>query len=62
MYVRHGIRYHDCGCPYSAPCACSPSLGIDLTDGDPVLNEGPIGIDLVTGEVELNIGGFDIPL
>lgn len=40
-----------------------PSLGIDVTDGDPVLNLGDgLGIDLATGELELDLGGFDIPL
>ena len=40
-----------------------PSLGFDVTDGDPVVNMGDgIGIDLDTGQVELDFGGFDIPL
>lgn len=40
-----------------------PSLGFDLTDGDPVMNMGGgIGIDLETGQPEMDIGGFDFPV
>lgn len=40
-----------------------PSLGIDVTDGDLVLNLGDgVGIDLDTGQVEADFGGIDVPM
>jgi hypothetical protein len=55
-----------CGTRGAALSAWVPGMafGIDVTDGDPVLDVGDgIGIDLMTGETELEIApGIDIPL
>lgn len=58
------VAYLACGCPVSGcVCGLGPSLGIDVTNGDPVVNLGDgLGIDLATGEVEVDLGGFDLPL
>ncbi len=41
-----------------------PDFGIDVTDGDPVINfGGGFGEDLRTGELEFEVApGIDIPL
>jgi hypothetical protein len=52
------------GASYGSTYDTGPSLGVDVTDGDPVLNlGGGIGEDLRTGEIEFEIlPGLDIPL
>lgn len=47
---------------YDSPFVPNP-IGIDVTDGDLVMNipGTDIGIDMDTGQPELNLGGFDIP-
>lgn len=68
-----------CGAYHEGPCSVMEELilleefegggrgrgriGIDVTDGDPVVDMGDgFGIDARTGELELDLGGFDIPL
>jgi hypothetical protein len=59
-----GPAFLACGCRVgNCLCDTGPSLGIDVTDGDLVMNLGDgLGVDLETGQVEADFGGFDIPL
>jgi hypothetical protein len=49
---------------YADTFGMSAGLGVDVFDGDPVLNLGDgIGVDLVTGGVDVQVAPFvDIPL
>ena len=65
-YVARSAALLSCGCRVGY-CMClvddGPSIGIDVTDGDVVMNMGNgFGVDLETGEIEADFGGFDVPL